>query len=63
MKATSDPIELPLITELLLLPDGRILVHNLTTVFAQLFSDLAPSDQQMFSRTTHSISQAHEFPN
>jgi len=40
-------------TELLLLPDGQILVHNLTPAFAQLLSELNPNDQEMLSRVTH----------
>jgi hypothetical protein len=40
----------PLITELLLMPDGRILVHNLTSTFAELLNRLDPEDQQIISR-------------
>jgi len=40
----------PLITELLLMPDGRILVHNLTSAFAELLNRLDPEDQQIISR-------------
>ncbi|PYK99929.1 MAG: hypothetical protein DME18_02210 [Verrucomicrobia bacterium] len=40
----------PLITEVLLLPDGRILVHNLTPLFAALLSDLNPADEQIQPR-------------
>jgi len=39
-----------LITELLVLPDGRILVHNLTPAFAGLLSGLNPDDEQLASR-------------
>jgi len=37
-------------SELLILPDGRILVHNLTPLFAALLSDLNPADEQIRSR-------------
>jgi len=39
-----------LITEVLLTPDGRILVHNLTATFAELLSELDPEDQYILSR-------------
>ncbi|GEM_PF-1034423 len=37
-------------TEILLLPDGRLFVHNLTPVFARLLSGLAPNDPLMNER-------------
>ena len=39
-----------LTTELLVLPDGRVLVHNLTPVFADLLSELNPDDEQLQPR-------------
>ena len=39
-----------LTTELLLLPDGRILVHSLTPAFAELLNGLNPDDEQIGSR-------------
>lgn len=36
--------------ELLLLPDGRILVHNLTPAVAALLAELAPHDADMRRR-------------
>jgi hypothetical protein len=50
MKQPSEPCEPMLTSELLVLPDGRILVHNLTPAFAKLLSDLNPEDEQMRSR-------------
>lgn len=41
-----------LTTELLILPDGRILVHNLTPAFAGLLQELNPNDEQISSRVT-----------
>ena len=41
-----------LTTELLILPDGRILVHNLTPAFAGLLQELNPHDEQLSSRVT-----------
>jgi hypothetical protein len=37
-------------TELLLLPDGRILVHNLTQAMAALFHQLDLGDRSMIKR-------------
>ncbi len=39
-------------TELLLLPDGRILVHNLTPAMAALLHELDPAAQSMIDRAT-----------
>jgi hypothetical protein len=38
-------------SELLLLPDGRILVHNLTPAFADLLRQLNPDDDQIQPRS------------
>ena len=38
-------------SELLILADGRILVHNLTPAFAELLSELNPADEQIQPRT------------
>lgn len=37
-------------TELLLLPDGRILVHNLTPAMAALLQQINPGDRSMTER-------------
>ena len=37
-------------SELLILPDGRILVHNLTQPFAELLHELNPHAEQISSR-------------
>jgi len=39
-------------TELLVLPDGQILVHNLTPAFAELLRQLNPDDEQIRPRAT-----------
>jgi hypothetical protein len=41
-----------LVTELLILPDGQILVHNLTPAFAGLLKELNPDAEQISSRVT-----------
>ena len=38
-------------SELLILADGRILVHNLTPAFAAVLRDLNPADEQIQPRT------------
>jgi hypothetical protein len=37
-------------TQLLLLPDGRILVHNLTPAMAEILQQIAPDDLPMQQR-------------
>jgi hypothetical protein len=44
------------VSELLILPDGRILVHNLTPAFAGLLHELNPDDEQISSRVTRHMS-------
>ena len=41
-----------LVSELLILPDGRVLVHSLTPTFAALLSELNPACEQISSRIT-----------
>ena len=51
-----------LTTELLILPDGRILVQNLTQPFAELLHELNPRCEQIASRTLNRASSGHELP-
>jgi len=51
------------VTELLILPDGQILVHNLTPAFARLLKELNPDAEQISSRVTRHLSLNHELPN
>jgi len=51
-----------LTTELLIMPDGQILVHNLTQPFAELLSELNPNCEQIHSRITSPASPSHELP-
>jgi hypothetical protein len=41
-----------LTSELLVLPDGRILVHNLTPAFADLLNELNPADDAVKLRAS-----------
>ncbi len=51
-----------LTTELLILPDGQILVHSLTQPFAELLAELNPNCEQIHSRLTPHVSPTHELP-
>jgi hypothetical protein len=51
------------VSELLILPDGQILVHNLTQPFAELLHELNPDCEQITSRITHHASTNHELSN
>jgi len=51
-----------LMSEFLILPDGRILAHNLTRPFAELLHKINPSDEQFASRVTPHASTDHELP-
>jgi hypothetical protein len=54
--------------EMLLLPDGRVLVHNLTPELARVLAGLNPNDAQLAPRALPSTEPAtrntsHELPN
>jgi hypothetical protein len=51
------------VSELLILPDGQILVHNLTPAFAGLLAGLNPDCEQITSRLTPHASINHELSN
>ncbi|MGD0613918.1 MAG: hypothetical protein ABSA69_00570 [Verrucomicrobiota bacterium] len=51
-----------LTTEVLILPDGQILVHNLTPAFAGLLARLNPGCGQIASRIPQHTAPHHEFP-
>jgi hypothetical protein len=50
-------------SEFLILPDGRILAHNLTPLFAGLLAGFNPDCEQITSRVTRHPSPTHELPN
>ncbi|MGB8369051.1 MAG: hypothetical protein ACLPYZ_10465 [Limisphaerales bacterium] len=50
MKRKLNPRPQESVSELLILPDGRILVHNLTQPFAELLHELNPDAEQITSR-------------
>ena len=49
-RCDSAAVESDLLSELLILPDGRVLVHNLTPAFADLLHELNPDDGQIRPR-------------
>jgi hypothetical protein len=61
-KPSGKPSDSELTTELLILADGRILVHNLTPAFAGLLRDLNPNDDQISSRVPGYPPPAYELP-
>ena len=54
---------LPLETELLILSDGRIFIHNLTQPFADLLKTLNPDDKQIQPRARRIAHRAPRIPN
>jgi hypothetical protein len=50
------PLSESLTTELLILPDGQVLVHNLTQPFAELLSELNPGCEQIALRLAPRVS-------
>jgi hypothetical protein len=50
MTMTSPTAKPPLVTEFLLLPDGRILVQNLTPVMAAILLEFNPGEEAIRSR-------------
>lgn len=62
-RATKSQRSQDLVSELLILPDGRVLVHSLTPTFAALLSELNPNCEQIASRTTNPTPRLNELPN
>jgi hypothetical protein len=48
--------------ELLILPDGRILAHNITPALARLLSAIDPDDEAMRQRAALTDSPPDSFP-
>ena len=49
-------------SEILILPDGKVFVHNLTPAVAKLLTELDPTDTLMLRRA-HSASDGAATPN
>jgi hypothetical protein len=50
-------------SELLILPDGRILAHNITPAMARVLAELNPADEVMNRRALRKSTLQHELPN
>lgn len=50
-------------SEILILPDGKILAHNLTPEVAQVLAELNPADAAMCRRANRKNNLNHELPN
>ncbi len=62
-RQTEDQRSPDLVSEMLILPDGRVLVHNLTPTFAVLLNELNPHCEQITSRITNLAPLLNELPN
>lgn len=51
------------VSEILILPDGRIFAHNITPVIADVLAELNPADEAMSRRATSNITFKNELPN
>ena len=63
MKRRTKPAKktsVPLTSELLLLPDGRILAHNLTPAVAGVLAGLTAGHERIMPPVTHHPSPSHE---
>ena len=50
-------------SEFLILPDGKILAHNITPAVAKVLSELNPEDAAMRRRANQKNNLNHELPN
>jgi len=50
-------------SELLIMPDGRILAHNITPEMARVLAELNPADEAMNQRALRKNTLQHELPN
>ena len=50
-------------SEVLLLPNGKILAHNITPEMARVLSELNPADEAMNRRALRKSTLKHELPN
>ena len=48
-----------LTSEILIMPDGRVLAHNLTSVFTAMLSELNPNDPQVTLRRKQTTNNDH----
>ena len=55
-KNTSPKPQVELTTELLIMPDGKVMAHNLTPVMAAVLSELNPADEAIKQRIITHVS-------
>jgi hypothetical protein len=63
MKTRSRPPVTSEHSEFLILPDGKILAHNITPAAAKILSALNPADAAMKQRAGQKNNLKHELPN
>ena len=51
------------LSEVLILPDGKILAHNITPAMARVLTELNPKDEAMSHRAQRKNNFNHELPN
>jgi hypothetical protein len=51
------------VSEMLILPDGRIFAHNITPEMARVLAKLNPADAAMRRRALRKDNLKHELPN
>jgi hypothetical protein len=51
------------VSEILILADGKILAHNITPEMARVLTDLNPKDEAMSRRGQRENNFKHELPN
>ena len=51
------------VSELLILPDGKIFAHNLTPELADVLMKMDPADEAMSRRANRKTILKHELPN
>jgi hypothetical protein len=61
-RCTKSAVEKP-VSEILILPDGKIFAHNITPEMAQVLAKLDPADEAMNRRALRKNTLKHEFPN
>ena len=62
VKICPQPSAQRLVSEILILPDGKILAHNITPVMARVLADLNPADPDMSRRSLRHNDLQHELP-
>jgi hypothetical protein len=62
MRTKSRKVETSL-SEVLILPDGKVLAHNITREMARVLAEIDPTDTAMSRRATQKKTLKHEFSN